>query len=242
MKYRLSYVLMSREVLDSKLWQLSSFDFKLACYLIIMANTTNKDWVTKEGIVLVKRGEFITSRSHLIEALKGKYKESSDQKIRTSLHNLEKVDFLTKVSTSTYTHLTMPKYDMFQNPSRYTSTKSSTKPQPSPNQVLTTTKECNNVISKDYMVKDEAFDRFWSSYPRRTAKHNAIKAWKRLVLGNGLLDKILSAIETHKQSKQWLNGIIPHPATWLNQHRWEDEISEGIQCTKELMDLKARMS
>jgi hypothetical protein len=35
---------------------------------------------------------------------------------------------------------------------------------------------------------------------------------------------ILKAVEKHKQSKQWKDGIYPHASTWLNQRRWEDEI------------------
>jgi len=37
---------------------------------------------------------------------------------------------------------------------------------------------------------------------------------------------ILASVEAQKTSRQWtkVNGaFIPHPATWLNQSRWEDE-------------------
>ena len=38
---------------------------------------------------------------------------------------------------------------------------------------------------------------------------------------------IVKSVEEHKLSDQWLrdNGqFIPHPQTWLNQRRWEDEV------------------
>ena len=41
------------------------------------------------------------------------------------------------------------------------------------------------------------------------------------------LDVLIDAIEKHKQSAQWQKDggqYIPHPATWLNQQRWEDEM------------------
>jgi hypothetical protein len=44
------------------------------------------------------------------------------------------------------------------------------------------------------------------------------------------LEVLLDAIEKHKQSAQWQKDggqYIPHPATWLNQQRWEDEILPG---------------
>ena len=44
------------------------------------------------------------------------------------------------------------------------------------------------------------------------------------------LPKIMAALERHKTSAQWAEDggkYIPHPATWLNQHRWTDELDGG---------------
>ena len=41
---------------------------------------------------------------------------------------------------------------------------------------------------------------------------------------------MVSAISAQKQSRQWRenNGqYIPNPATWLNQRRWEDEVTQA---------------
>lgn len=75
------------------------------------------------------------------------------------------------------------------------------------------------------------FARFWQAYPRKTAKQNALAAWKRLAPGESLLAAILEALEKHKDSEQWRRGIITHPATWLNQRRWEDEVYEPKEAT-----------
>lgn len=75
-------------------------------------------------------------------------------------------------------------------------------------------------------VREKMFERFWSAYPRHEGKQNAQRAFDKLNVDEELLAKILSAIERQKQSSQWKeNGgqYIPHPATWLNGHRWEDE-------------------
>ena len=40
---------------------------------------------------------------------------------------------------------------------------------------------------------------------------------------------MMSAVTAQKQSRQWRenNGqYIPNPATWLNQRRWEDEVTQ----------------
>lgn len=68
------------------------------------------------------------------------------------------------------------------------------------------------------------FDTFWSAYPRKTAKQDAYKSWLKLNPDERLLAAILAAVERQKQWEQWRKGIVPHPATWLNQRRWEDEM------------------
>lgn len=68
----------------------------------------------------------------------------------------------------------------------------------------------------------ELFNRFWEAYPRKTAKQDAVKAFGKLKADEALLETMLAALE--KQKAQWDDPkYIPHPATWLNGHRWEDE-------------------
>lgn len=79
---------------------------------------------------------------------------------------------------------------------------------------------------------DARFDRFWTVYPRHVAKPNARKAFDKLNPDDGLLETMILAIEQQKRSDQWTrdNGqYIPHPATWLNQRRWEDETLAASQ-------------
>ena len=71
------------------------------------------------------------------------------------------------------------------------------------------------------------FESFWSAYPKKKAKENARKAFAK-ALKLTTLEDLLAAIEANKQTKQWQkdNGqYIPYPASWLNEHGWEDEIS-----------------
>lgn len=74
---------------------------------------------------------------------------------------------------------------------------------------------------------ENLFNNFWNSYPRKVARVAARKAFKKLKVDSKILDKMLSSLENQKQSKQWQDKqFIPHPATWLNQRRWEDETDE----------------
>lgn len=67
------------------------------------------------------------------------------------------------------------------------------------------------------------FARFWSAYPNLSSKQDAIAAWKRLNPDEALVETILAAIAAQKTWRQWRDGVYPHPATWLNGRRWDDE-------------------
>ena len=78
----------------------------------------------------------------------------------------------------------------------------------------------------------DMFDRFWKAYPRKNSKPSAKRAFDKLNVDEELLATMLTAIEKQKQSSQWQeNGgqFVPYPATWLNNKRWEDEVSESRQ-------------
>ena len=70
----------------------------------------------------------------------------------------------------------------------------------------------------------EDFEKFWSAYPRKEGKQKARAAFDKVTVS---LDVLLEAIEQQKQSAQWSKDggqYIPHPTTWLNGKRWEDEV------------------
>lgn len=71
----------------------------------------------------------------------------------------------------------------------------------------------------------EMFDIFWERYPRKQAKLKAEEAWAKICPSRELLETILQAIEMQEASRQWSDGFVPYPATWLNGHRWEDEVA-----------------
>lgn len=100
--------------------------------------------------------------------------------------------------------------------------------------ITNVTKSLNNNKNKNKEENKnnitELFDRFWKAYPRHEAKANALKAFEKLKPTEDLLQTMLRAIEKQKSTAQWQeNGgqFIPHPATWLNQRRWEDEPVKG---------------
>ena len=74
---------------------------------------------------------------------------------------------------------------------------------------------------------DNLFDRFWDAYPRKVAKPAARKKFESLNPDGQLVEKMIQAVEIQKKSDQWTKDdgrFIPHPATWISQRRWEDEL------------------
>jgi hypothetical protein len=70
------------------------------------------------------------------------------------------------------------------------------------------------------------FDRFWLAYPKKLAKQAAAKAWRTLAPDVTLELRILGAVDHQRTWDAWTREggkFIPHPATWLNGRRWEDE-------------------
>lgn len=71
------------------------------------------------------------------------------------------------------------------------------------------------------------FGRFWSFYPRKVSKPDALKAWQKLNLTFDQFEALMARLEQWKASERWggENGrFIPHPATWLNKRNFEDDV------------------
>jgi len=78
---------------------------------------------------------------------------------------------------------------------------------------------------KTFMTKED-FENFWKEYPKKQSKQKAQE--KFLKLPREHLPKILQAIREQKKSTEWQKDggqFIPHPTTWINAKRWEDDIS-----------------
>lgn len=72
----------------------------------------------------------------------------------------------------------------------------------------------------------QTFEAFYAAYPRHVARKSAVKAWLKLRPDIELQTRILGALAVQRKSKGWLEDkkYIPHPATYLNDARWEDEM------------------
>lgn len=83
----------------------------------------------------------------------------------------------------------------------------------------------HNTIHKTHNTEhktqyEDEFERFWKAYPKKVGKPDSAKIWKRL---KPPIEDVLKAISWQTESKQWKDGYIPNPSTYLNQGRWQDE-------------------
>jgi hypothetical protein len=83
-------------------------------------------------------------------------------------------------------------------------------------------------------IPDYAFVSFWSYYPRKTSKPAALRAWNGL--NESQKQQIIKVIPDWVDA--WRNTdkrFIPHPSTWLNQHRFDDDVDVAVPEEKKVM-------
>jgi DNA-binding transcriptional ArsR family regulator len=74
---------------------------------------------------------------------------------------------------------------------------------------------------------DNRFDEFWTAYPRKEGKGHARKAYDAALKRGVTADALITAAHTHTthwQADKTAKRYIPHPATWLNGERYDDEL------------------
>lgn len=87
---------------------------------------------------------------------------------------------------------------------------------------------------KDHEEKDrlaKGFERFWQVYPRKVKKQRAESAWQKIKkdLTDELIEKIIQAVKD-QDAALWQGKdpqYTPHPSSWLNDKRWNDEIPKN---------------
>lgn len=69
-----------------------------------------------------------------------------------------------------------------------------------------------------------AFEHFWEVYPRIIGRKAATKAFEKAVREVGL-ERVMDGARRYAADPNLPTDkqFIPHPATWLNQGRWDDE-------------------
>jgi hypothetical protein len=72
---------------------------------------------------------------------------------------------------------------------------------------------------------DIPFDVFWDLYPRKVEKKKALQKWNKLKPETKKI--IIADLPKRKMQSQWMKGFVPHPTTYLNGERWNDELEDS---------------
>jgi hypothetical protein len=68
------------------------------------------------------------------------------------------------------------------------------------------------------------FDLWYSNYPRKEQKGEAVKAWKQTEEFHPPMEELLAATDTYAEKKRHTEKqFILLPATWLRRWCWADE-------------------
>lgn len=94
----------------------------------------------------------------------------------------------------------------------------STNPIPKPNPIPIRTPPAADAVE---------FEEFWKAYPKKRGRLDAQKAFLQ-VKDRPPVATLVAAVQKHLVSPQWAKDggqFIPHPATWLRQGGWQDEVA-----------------
>lgn len=100
-------------------------------------------------------------------------------------------------------------------------------------------KEEKRTRKQSLQVAWDDFQDFYHLYPHKKGKENARVMWSRLTekereLAHAWLIRYIAYWKQKAIEKQFL----PHPATWLHQKRWEDDLSDNVILTKPIENLQ----
>ncbi len=218
--------IMSRSIFESEIWYKPPCYLKLWLYLIGKANHKDR----KYNGFLVKRGQYFCTYKELTGQLSynvGYRKEIPHEGLtKRVMKYLRSTLMIDTTKEPRGVLVTILRYDEYQDLSNYERTSEETNER--------TTKElrtnqCRPSINKN--VKNDKNDKkdiytskfleFYNSYPKKIGKKAAFRAYSKVKSEH---DSIIKGLKVHKFSDD--SQFIPHPATWLNQGRWEDEAEE----------------
>jgi hypothetical protein len=79
----------------------------------------------------------------------------------------------------------------------------------------------NRTLNKTLTNQDDKFEEFWNCYPRKIAKADAVKAWKKAIKRKSPEDLIRLA-KVYTEGKLPEMTYIPYPASWLNKELYDN--------------------
>lgn len=216
------YIKLYRGITDNSIWNKEPFSAGQAWIdLLLAANFKDKTIYIRKTKIEVKRGQIAWSMLTMAK----RWKWSRGKVIRF-LKDLENEQMIVQHTGHLTTLLTVCNYEKYQafdtadgtTDSTADGTAGSTTGGTQHNKVNKGKKEKNNYT--------DDFEKFWTAYPRKEKKAEAVKVFAKIAPDQELLDRMISDVQARARTEDWTKDggkFIPHPTTYLNQRRWEDE-------------------
>lgn len=221
--------IISRDIFDNALWQ-NQMEFRLF-FLILGKAIFLEEGQDIAGIHLNK-GQWLRSYRNLqtdLEYIENHaIKKPSLSTLKRLITKLERDGRIVTKSLELGTLFTVCNYCKYQDFESYrkaTKNNARNRSRTDPEQIPNNNNKDNNV-NKDNKDIYTLFDQFWKEYPKKQAKQDAVRAWGKIKPDGSLFTLIMDGLGRAKKSKQWVEGFILNPATFLNGRRWEDEYTE----------------
>ena len=94
----------------------------------------------------------------------------------------------------------------------------------------------NEYISPSGVTQTLPFEEFWNMYPRKVGKGHARLAFKKAADKEDPAKIIEAAYKFAAVMEGKEKQYIPHPTTWLNGERWDDELDDVAPTAKSNTD------
>ncbi|GAB6126267.1 hypothetical protein [Humidesulfovibrio idahonensis] len=181
--------------------------------------------------VPLKPGEFVFGRK-----VAAKETGLSERTVRTCISTLSKLGNLVITSTNKFSILTIEKWEDYQSTVQLATSKTTSKRPTGDHiqrQMHNSTEEKNTPLTprRGECAYSASFEEFWNAYPLRKGKAAAYRAWKSVEKKHPGLKalQIIGAVKTQVKADTFRSPhdgqlYIPHPATWLNAGRWDDDV------------------
>ena len=223
------WIKLHRKILDNDLWVTDNHLAKVIFIDCVLKANHKARFVPIKGSfgIHIKRGEFITSLRKMAN-----YYNSTTKTIKKILVLLQKMGILETQGKTHYTLIIVRNYDQYQhndnvNGNTLYDTEVDTTETVRTTQgkrTLPTNKKVKNDKNEKNSIYTSSFEKFWNVYPVKVGKKIAFGIWKRQHIGE-VVEEIVEFVDKAKGTRQWKEGFIPHPTTFLNGHRWEDDLS-----------------
>lgn len=184
--------------------------------ILLTVNYSEAKCLIKGKLYIIKRGESILSLDNW--AKRWGWDKS---KVRRFMDLLKNDGMICLKTDNITTHLTVCKYEDYQDSSNASETR--TKHKRNTNEIQTTPIK-EEEESKEEKGKEDniLFEKFWDMYPVKVARKDCLK--KFIGLSKKTQDLIFETLPSFIAYKPFETYTHPNPLTYLNKERWNDVI------------------